>query len=292
MSIIQKHLDMGDKVLAILNPTSSKKNNFKIFPSIDILFCDINNYDDIIKEEKYDIFYHLAWQGGSNRSDFNTNINSALKSIDAVELASRLGCKLFVGAGSQAECGIQNEAISENTLCEPNSPFGISKLMSYHISKNKCNEMGLSFIWARILSVYGPYDGENTLVISSLRKMISGLKPEFTSGEQIWDFLYSSDAAELLHLIVSDPKAEGIYIIGSGSKTKLKHYIKIMTNKFNINSELLLNKIKSSSSSTNYLLGNVSRATNELGWKPKVNFSEGIDKTIEYCKKNNFQFLN
>jgi len=285
MALIDFHLNKGDEVLAILNPASTKKNNFKKFRNLEILFCDLNNYDRININGKYDIFYHLAWQGGTSRSNINININSCLQSICAAELAFNLGCKVFLGAGSQAECGNQNVPISELTICNPKSAFGISKLTAYHILKSKCEELGMSFIWARILSVYGPYDGENTLVISSIRKMLRGEKAYFSKGDQTWDFLYSSDTAELLYLITSNPESMGIYTIGSGKKIKLKEFIKLMTNKFNIDCEELLGKIKSSDLTPNYLLADLTKVNNEISWQPKIDLSEGIDRTIMYCKE-------
>jgi len=285
MALIEQHLSLGNKVLVIANPKSSRNHNFNKFNNIKIIYSNLNDYDNIKLDEKYDIFYHFAWQGGSLRNNFDVNINSALQSIKAVNLASRHGCLSFVGAGSQAECGIQETPISENTICKPVSFFGVAKLSAFHICKVACDEKKILFSWARILSIYGPYDGDKTLITSTLNKMISGLSPSFSSGTQIWDFLYSEDAANALLNIGLRSKKGGIYTVASGNEYELKYFILKITKKFNLDGQKYLNKIPLNPNSVQFLVGDISRLRNEFGWKPKVDFEQGIERTISYLIK-------
>ena len=282
MALIEQHLSHGNQVLVIANPKSTRNHNFNKFNNIKIIYSSLNDYDSIMLDEKFDVFYHFAWEGGASRDNLAINMNSAMQSIAAVNLASKLRCASFVGAGSQAECGIQQKAISENTNCNPESFFGIAKLSAYHICKVACNEKNILFSWARILSVYGPYDGENTLVTSTINKLISGSLPEFSSGSQIWDFLFSEDAADALLNIGLKSKKGGIYIIASGIGLELKKFILQITDKFNIDGSKFLNKIPSNPKSVQFLVGDISRLNNEFNWKPRVNFEQGLEKTLEY----------
>ena len=282
MALIEQHISIGNKVMLIANPGSTRNINFKIKNGIEIIYYSLNEYDNISLDDKYDVFYHFAWEGGASRDNLAINMNSAMQSRAAVNLASRLGCSSFVGAGSQAECGIQQRPISENTTCNPDSLFGIAKLTAYHICKVACNEKNILFSWARILSVYGPFDGENTLVTSTINKLISGSLPEFSSGTQIWDFLFSDDAADALLNIGLKSKKGGIYIIASGIGLELKSFILQITEKFNIDGSKFLNKISSNPKSVQFLVGDISRLKHEFNWKPRVNFEQGLEKTIEY----------
>ena len=282
MALIEQHISIGNKVMLIANPGSTRNINFKIKNGIEIIYYSLNEYDNISLDDKYDVFYHFAWEGGASRDNLAINMNSAMQSSAAVNLASRLGCSSFVGAGSQAECGIQQRPISENTTCNPESFFGIAKLTAYHICKVACNEKNILFSWARILSVYGPFDGENTLVTSTINKLISGSMPEFSSGTQIWDFLFSEDAADALLNIGLKSKKGGIYIIASGIGLELKSFILQITEKFNIDGSKFLNKISSNPKSVQFLVGDISRLKHEFNWKPTVNFEQGLEKTIEY----------
>lgn len=88
--------------------------------------------------------------------------------LDAVELASRIGCKKFVGAGSQAEYGRVEGVLSASTPVFPENGYGIAKLCAGQMSRILCEQKQIEHIWTRILSIYGPYDGENTMIMSSI----------------------------------------------------------------------------------------------------------------------------
>ena len=286
MALIEQHLNHGNQVLVIANPKSIRNENFNNFNNIKIIYSTLNDYDSIKLDEKYDVFYHFAWQGGALRNNCAVNMNSAQQSIKAVNLAYRCGCTSFVGAGSQAECGLQKKPISENTICNPISFFGAAKLTSFYLCKVACNHKNILFSWARILSVYGPYDGDKTLITSTLNKLISGRLPSFSGGTQVWDFLYSVDAADALLNIGLRSKIGGIYTIASGEAFELKHFIFKITKKFNIDGQKYLNKIALSPNSSQFLVGDISRLKNEFDWSPKVDFDQGIERTISYLMNN------
>ena len=69
------------------------------------------------------------------------------------------------------------------------------------MSRILCEQKQIEHIWTRILSIYGPYDGENTMIMSSIGKLLRGEKPALTKGEQQWDYLYSKDAGYAMYLL-------------------------------------------------------------------------------------------
>ena len=142
-------------------------------------------------EERYDVFFHLAWDGtiGDGRNDLYLQNKNVTYTLDAVELASRLGCHTFVGAGSQAEYGRVEGKLNSKTPTHPENGYGMAKLAAGQMSRLLCEQKGIRQVWARILSVYGPFEGERSMVMSTLLKLRRGEVPAFTKGEQIWDYL-------------------------------------------------------------------------------------------------------
>ena len=62
-------------------------------------------------------------------------------------------------------------------------------------------ELGMPFIWMRIFfSTYGPYDKSTSMIAESLGKLLRGEPMAFTPATQIWDYLYSEDAARAFYL--------------------------------------------------------------------------------------------
>lgn len=88
-----------------------------------------------------------------------------------------MGCKRFIGAGSQAEYGPMDvPRIAPDSPVHPTTPYGASKLAANQLSSMLCKELGMEWIWPRIFSVYGIYEKETTMIASGLRKMLKGEK--------------------------------------------------------------------------------------------------------------------
>lgn len=90
----------------IRNPDEDISCIKKLNPNI--VYCDLKNIDkldEIILERGFDCFYHLAWAGssGEGRKNYSLQLNNANACVEAANVASKLGCKRFVGAGSVTE---------------------------------------------------------------------------------------------------------------------------------------------------------------------------------------------
>jgi len=285
VALVKLLIDKNYRILLILRPLSPRNSIFEDIDNVDIVYSDVSKYSEISFPKTYNIFYHFAWDGGKDRDNLNLNIKSATDSMEAVRLAKRLKCKVFVGAGSQAECGIQKSPISVDTVCTPNNYFGVAKLLSMHLTRNLCSKLKMRHCWLRILSVYGSYDGEQTLVSSTILKLIKNEKLEFTSGLQDWDFLFNEDAAEIIEIIGADKHSCGVYVIGSGYSRKLKDFIEIITAKFGVASDKYLGLINTKTDSPVFLKADISRLKREYNWTPSTDFETGVEKTISYFKR-------
>ena len=199
MALIGLCIKKGVEVLVLCRKDSARAGRIPVHPLIRIRYCDLSQMKDWQPEEEepYDIFYHFAWAGttGTTRNDMYLQNKNVEYTLDAIRLAGRLGCHTFIGAGSQAEYGRVEGKLNENTPVRPENGYGIAKLCAGLMSREECRSLGMRHIWTRVLSVYGPYDGENSVIMSSIQKFLRGEEPELTAGDQIWDYLYSEDAA-------------------------------------------------------------------------------------------------
>lgn len=286
ISLIKRCIESQTKVLALIHRGSPRNAYIPASSFVKKVECDLENLKDLeVKtEESFDAFYHLAWKGGNLRDNIlvqKTNIEYVL---EAVKLANKLKCKVFIGAGSQAEYGLSKCPLNGNTPVFPCNVFGASKLYAGYMSRFLAHQLGMKHIWTRILSVYGPYDGKQTMIISTIEKMLKGEKPLFTNGEQIWDFIFSVDAAEAMYRLGEDGVDGKIYTIGSGTARPLKEYIIQIRN--NIDSNLMLNfgEISYSKNQVMYLCADIADLVSDTGFKPKVSFEKGIRETIEWVK--------
>ena len=283
MALIKKCIEEKTEVLAICRKDSSRKARIPESKYVEIFDCDLPDFNNCSIQGEYDVFYHFAWDGtfGEARNDMYLQIRNVQYTMDAVRLAQKLGCHTFIGAGSQAEYGRVEEILTPSTPAFPENGYGMAKLCAGQMSRVLCHNFAIKHIWARILSVYGPYDGENTMITSTIRKLVNGETPKFTKGEQMWDYLYSEDAADAFYLL-GEKGADGkTYVLGSGNARPLKDYITDLRDVVNPDSVIELGAVPYSENQVMYLCADISELVKDTGISDFTSFRDGIAKTVE-----------
>ena len=276
-------VSIGIEVLCIIRKESNKIKNIIESDLIIIEYCNINEYSNFNINDKYDIFFHLAWDKTFNtsRDDVQSQLKNIQYTLDAVHLAKKLGCKKFIGAGSQAEYGIVKESLKPETPVNPQSGYGIAKYTAGKLSKLLYSQLDIQFNWARILSVYGPLDGENSLIMYTIRELLANHSPELTKCEQIWDYLYCDDAAKALLAIGGYGVNGKCYPLGSGQGLLLSEYILKIKDIISPNTEVNFGIKDYYPHQPMYLCADITELSKDTGWKPEISFEDGIKKIIK-----------
>lgn len=288
-ALIEALVGAGTEVLIFTRKDSLRNGNLPDHPLVRKLDRALEDLKDIQNDTgcTYDVFYHLAWAGasGAGRNDMylqNANVRYAL---DAVGAAKRFGCRLFVGAGSQAEYGRAEGKLTSGTPAFPRMGYGYAKLCAGQMTRDLAHQLGLEHVWVRILSVYGPNDGAQTMVMSTITKLQKGEVPEFTPAGQQWDYLYSHDAADALRLIGEHGVDGKTYVLGSGMARPLAEYIEEIRDVVSPGAELGIGKLPYAPGQVMYLCADTTELTHDTGWQPETCFSDGI-KAILCSRKN------
>lgn len=291
IALIRCLLSHDIEVTVIVNPDSSRQSVLNQFQDIKIIQKDLGHLKEleVVLSHDYNYFFHLAWMGtfGESRNNMYLQNKNVEYTLDAVYLANRLGCEVFVGAGSQAEYGPVKEKMSSLTSTSPVTGYGIAKLCAGKMSRIFAQSLGLRHIWIRILSVYGPYDGTKTMVMSGLLNMLQGKKGEYTKGEQMWDYLFCDDAATAFYLAAKNGKDGKVYPLGSGQVRPLKEYIEIMRNNIDPDIPLNFGAVPYYPNQVMYMCADIDELMRDTGFVPKYPFDEGIKKTIQWIKEGN-----
>ena len=279
-AIVREALKQDYDITCIVRKNSSRIKNIPQSSRVHIIDADIAEYKNLELKEKYDIFMHLAWNKTSvgGRDDVDSQLKNIEYTLDAVRLAKCCGCSVFIGAGSQAEYGVQTVPLSPNLPVNPESGYGIAKYTAGKLSSLLCKQLGIRFNWMRILSVYGKNDGENTLISYCIRELKNGRSPELTKCEQIWDYLNCDDAARAF-LAVAEHGVDGkFYPLGSGNGRKLSKYIEDIQRIVNPDVPIGFGKKEYYPHQPMYLVADVSELTTDTGWKADMEFLEGLKK--------------
>ncbi|MBE5953124.1 MAG: NAD(P)-dependent oxidoreductase [Lachnospiraceae bacterium] len=288
-AIIRQCVDEGIEVYAIVRKNSNRIVRIENSPQVHIIECDLSELKDLPVDNIpiCDVFYHLGWGAtiGDGRNDMDLQTANIQYTLDAVRLANRLGCNTFVGTGSQAEYGRFEGKLNELVPAFPENGYGIAKLCAGQMSAIECSKFDMRHIWVRILSVYGPGDSDKTMITTTINKLLNKERASFTKAEQMWDYLYSEDAAKALVLMGKSQCAKGVYCLGSGIAKPLREYIEELAKNISQDTELGFGDVEYGPKQVMYLCADIERLTKDTGFVPEVTFDEGIKKTIEWMKQ-------
>ncbi|MDD7416114.1 MAG: NAD(P)-dependent oxidoreductase [Spirochaetales bacterium] len=277
-AIIREAIKQNYEITCLVRKDSSRIKNIPNSPQVKIVDCNITDYSSLVLDDKYDVLIHLAWDktSVSGRDDVDCQLKNIQYTLDAVRLAKRCGCSVFIGAGSQAEYGVQSVPLTPTLPVNPESGYGIAKYTAGKLSGLLCKQLGLRFNWMRILSVFGPNDGANTLISYCIRELKDGRTPELTKCEQTWDYLYCDDAARAF-LAVAEKGIDGkVYPLGTGHGRQLSEYIEDIRDYINPKIKLGFGKKEYYHHQPMYLVADVSELEKDTGWKVEVEFLTGI----------------
>lgn len=289
IALINKLIRESVRVLILCHPGSKRISCIPRSPLVNILECDLSDFSelDISGFPSYEVFYHLAWAGtfGEERNNMHLQTKNIESTLAAVELAERLGCHTFIGAGSQAEYGRTENKLNAETAVKPDNGYGMAKLCAGQMSRILCEQRKIKHIWFRVLSVYGPHDGSGTMVMSVISKLLNGEIPKLTKGEQQWDYIYCGDAANAFYLAGRFGKHGRVYCLGSGQVKELREYILVIRDEINPKADIELGGIPYAARQVMYLCADISQLKEDTGFIPQTSFEEGIRETVKWCRE-------
>lgn len=288
-ALIKELVSNDVEVLVLCREGSKRNDNILKHPLVEKICCSLDELEHLENDtgKVYDVFYHFAWQGttGKSRNDMYLQNKNVKYTLDAVGAAHRFGCHTFIGAGSQAEYGRVEGVLTPSTPVFPENGYGMAKLCAGHMSRVLCEQNGMKHIWTRILSIYGPFDGEQSMIMSTIRSLLTNQRPSLTKGEQQWDYLYSLDAGRAMYAIGKSGKHGKTYCIGSGKARALLEYVEMMRDYINPNAELGVGEMSYAPKQVMYLCADISELTKDTGFFPKYTFEEGIRETVDWYKE-------
>lgn len=278
-ALIQCAQKQGLNVICLVHKSSERAKKLVPCDTLQIIQADLKDYNTLEPSiTDCDVFVHLAWEKtfGNERDNTDAQVKNIQYTLDAVHLAKKIGCSVFIGAGSQAEYGPVTVPLTPETPVNPQSGYGIAKYTAGRLSGLLCMQLGIRHNWLRILSLYGPNDAPYTLISYVIAEFKKNQSPELTKCEQIWDYLHCDDAARAILAVAQKGIHGKTYPLGSGVPRKLSEYIKIIRDIINPEIELNFGSKEYYPHQPMYLHADITELTQDTGWKPEIDFHEGI----------------
>lgn len=176
----------------------------------------------------------------------------------------------------------------------PSSPYSASKASSDHIVQSFYKTYGLPTLLTNCSNNYGPFQNTEKLIPTVIIRALNKKKiPVYGNGNQIRDWLHVNDHCDAIMAVIKKGKVGSNYNIGSNNEIANLDLIKIildLINKKNKKSNFdylnLINFVKDRlGHDFRYAIDN-SKIFKEIAWEPKVKFSTGIKKTVNWYLDN------
>ncbi len=276
--LIDELLNDGYFVYAVVRSNFDYKNK-----NLKVVKASMEEYDSLpekIKDNCY-AFFHIAWDGtrGKTRLEEDRQKNNYINSIKAVASAQKLKCKVFVGAGSQAEYGVLNKVISEEDTPTPNTAYGKYKLKFTNYLLAQQNKSFKTII-PRFFSLFGEGDNPQTVIESTLDKMLVNEDCDFTPAVQYWNFMYIKDCVKAM-IYLMENNGSGIYNFATLDTRRLKQFILELKKITKSKSKLNFGALPYPNNNVVSIRPNISKLIN-AGFNQFTPFNEAIENIINY----------
>lgn len=288
LAVTKELVSQGYFVYALVR--NDNYDNYLNNPNIKIIKCEMNEYNSLIDKisDSIDCFFHFAWCGtsGELRSNEQVQLENVKHSCDAVRVAKKLGCKKFVMASSIMEYEIE-QLVNGTQNISANHIYSIAKKTADSMCRLIANSIGIDYVAGLISNIYGPGEKSQRLINCSIRRLINGEYVKFSPGTQSYDFIYITDAAKLFVLLAEKGINNNIYYIGNPKIKSLKDYLMILGSTINKLNLMGIGELPSIGKGLDYSVIDINKAEREFGFKPEVNFEQGILNTYNWIKNNN-----
>lgn len=278
----------GHSVFAVCRPNS--KGIISIPNGVEIVSSEMADYGNLHNEiAQADVFINLAWGGTGHdgRNVIDVQKENIAYTTAAFFVAEKMGCKLFLEAGSQAEYGSTTEPQSEDSPCNPFSEYGKAKLQVKEELFKLSEQMDVKYIHLRIFSMFGENDHPWTLVKSAIAKMLRNEKVDLSPCTQNWNFIYIKDAVRIITTLcekaIEKPELKHeVYNIASEDTRVLKDFVVRMKELTNSTSELNFGAMIPANLVS--LQPDMSKTKNVVGKISNYSFDEVIKRIMEFAK--------
>ncbi len=287
-ALVKEMLKHNVEVLALDMPNCNTNiANDKRVKFIGLTLDEIWQLKDLVSNKNFDCFYHFAWAGVDvkNRENIELQLNNVKWTIDCLKVAKQCGCKRFVGAGSIMEDETLNAVAKAGNKAGMNYVYGASKLQAHLLSSMIAANINIELVWCKLTNAYGVGEFSTRLINSTLRKIINNEIPQFTSGEQNYDFVYIDDVARAFYLIGKNGKPFNEYLIGSSHARPLKEFLLEMKETVSPDRKFIFGNIPFTGVSLPLNKFNTTKTETDTGFKAQISFGEGCRRTMEWLKQ-------
>jgi nucleoside-diphosphate-sugar epimerase len=296
-SLARTVLAQGDEVRGIDNFSTGKRANLDgILSAIDFREVDLLNLEalhDACRGVDY-IFHEAAIPSvpksvldplGSNRANVDGTVHLLIAARDAKVK------RVVYAASSSAYGDTPTLPKHEGMAPNPNSPYAVAKLTGEYYMNSFYRCYGLETVSLRYFNIFGPRQDPISPYSGVLAKFITQMldceQPTiFGDGAQSRDFTYIQNAVDANLLAIKAPASQAagqVFNVATGKRADLNQAFELLKKITGYAGEVKYAPARSGD--VKHSLADLSRAEKHLGYKPAVDFEEGLRRTVDWYRE-------
>ena len=273
-----------------IEPLISKYDDkFKLYYS-DLL--DSSSLNNLITNIQPDEIYNLAAQSHVAVSFKNpmytisSGNQGTISILEAIRNSDK-EIKFYQASSSEMYGGGSKEMLNEQSVFDPKSPYAASKVFSHNVTKLYRDSYDLFAVNGILFNHESPFRGE-TFVTRKISRAVGrislGLQTKLTLGnlDASRDWGFAGDYVEGMWMMLQHDRPDD-WVLATGETHTVKEFAEEAFEMVDLNWE---DYVETSDrylrpNEVEYLLGDSSKAQQQLGWKPKVSFKDLVKKMVE-----------
>jgi dTDP-glucose 4,6-dehydratase len=257
------------------------------FVRLDI--CDRTAVEELVARETPDAVVNFAAESHVDRSITGPEIfarTNVLGALNLLEAARQAAVPVFLQIGTDEVYGSLGNSgfFTEDSPVQPNSPYAASKAGADHLVRAYHRTFGMDTRITRCSNNYGPYQFPEKLIPLMMTNALEGRRlPVYGDGLHVRDWIYVEDHCRALDLVLRQGRPGEVYNVGGVAQKTNLEVVNTLLDVLGADRSLINFVPDRLGHDRRYAIDS-SKLQRELGWKPRVEFAEGIARTVEWYR--------
>ena len=293
-------LSKGYRVVGLINgQRNAAESTFRtLFPDVELIGGDLTDFASLLKvvdkvkpDEVYNLgaisFVGLSFQ----QPELTANVTGlgALRMLEAVrQVGGNSGIRFYQASSSEMFGKVRETPQNELTPFHPRSPYGVAKTFAHYTCTNYREAYGMFACSGILFNHEGEYRGYEFVtrkITSNVAKIKLGKQSTFKLGDlrPKRDWGYAGDYVEAMWLMLQQDKPED-YVIATGETHSVEEFLRESLRSAGLTDDLKKYVTQDPTlirpAEVDLLVGDSSKARQNLGWKPTINFSQLVELMV------------
>ena len=245
----------------------------------------------VVSQHEFDECYHLAAQSfvaesfADGFSTMNTNINGTHYMLAALR-ELRPSCRFYFAGSSEMFGKVAEKPQNEMTRFHPRSPYGISKVAGFELTRNYRESYGMYACSGMMFNHEGPRRGFEFVtrkITSTVARIKVGTEKELRLGnlEARRDWGHAADYVRAMHLMLQQPEPDD-YVVATGETHTVREFCELAFGEVGLDYRdyVKIDERFLRPAEVDLLVGDATKARTRLGWSPAHPFRDLVREMV------------